>query len=106
MGNRAAGTTSFRLPNSLYAKLAQAAERVGMTPGTYSRLVVIEALTDTAQARLRDELDSLREAVLAVQRNLEVAVVALLADAGKASPDEAAAFVRQQMTRPQPRRGA
>jgi hypothetical protein len=94
--------TSFRLPNRLDAKLGEAADRVGMSRGTYARLVLIESLTDTDQARMRDELNALREAVQTIQRNLEVAVVALLVDAGKAGPDEAEAFVRQRMARLQP----
>lgn len=103
MGNKASSdVTSFRLPRRLNAKLGEAAELVGMSPGIYARLVLIEWLTDTDQARMRDELNALREAVQTIQRNLEVAVVALLVDAGKAGPDEAEAFVRQRMARPQP----
>jgi predicted DNA-binding protein len=98
--NAAAQVTSFRLPKRLDAKLGEAAEQVGVSRGTYARLVVIEALTDTDQARLRDDLAALRDAVRLLQRNLETAVVALLVDAGRAELDDAEAFVRRQMGRP------
>lgn len=90
---------SLRLPASVDAKLAEKAESVGMTRGAYARLLIIEALTDTDRVRLHDEIGSVRRKVELLQRNLEVAVTALLVDAGKADLKEAEGFVRERLAK-------
>jgi len=90
---------SVRLPTSVNAKLAEKAEAVGMTRGVYGRLLIIEVVTDTDRARLHDEIAAVRRKLELLQRNLEVAVTALLVDAGKADPEEAEGFVRERLAK-------
>jgi hypothetical protein len=96
---RRGAVLSLRLPASVDAKLAEKAELVGMTRGVYARLLIIEALTDTDGVRLHDEIGTVRRKVELLQRNLEVALTALLVDAGKADLKEAEGFVRERLAK-------
>ncbi len=96
---RRGAVLSLRLPASVDAKLADKAEQVGLTRGVYARLVLIEVVTDTDRARLHDELAAVRRKIELLQRNLEIAVTALLVDAGKADPNEAEGFVRDRLAK-------
>lgn len=96
---RRGAVLSLRLPASVDAKLTEKAESVGMTRGVYGRLLIIEAVTDTDRVRLHDELTTVRRKLELLQRNLEVAVTALLVDAGKADPNEAEGFVRERLAK-------
>jgi hypothetical protein len=76
----------FRLSRRNFEKLERRAEELRTTPGGLARQMVIAALND----RTADEIAKLRH-------DLEVAVVAILADAGKCSVQEAEAFVKARM---------
>lgn len=90
---------SFRLSPAVARSLAQTAERLNMHPGAYARLLVIEALSDADRVRLFDEVAAIRRGVMTAIRNLETAAVAILVDGGKAQPEEAEAFVRDNFRR-------
>lgn len=89
----------FRLPHVYARLLAERAARHGLSPGTFARLLVVEALADADRARVFDELAGVRVAVDRVAANLETAAVALLCDAGRADPAEARAFVAERFRR-------
>jgi len=90
---------NFRLSPSLARSLVQAAGRVNMSPGAYARLLVVEALADADRVRLFDEVAAIRRGVVTANQNLEAAAVAILVDGGKAEPEEAAQFVRDNFRR-------
>ena len=90
---------SFRLSQSLAKVLLDAAGELNIAPATYARLLVIEALSDADRARLFDEMAAIRRGVVTTLQNLEAAAVAILVDGGKAEPEEAKAFVRDNLHR-------
>ena len=91
-------TVSFRLPEDYRRLLYERAARRGQSPGEYARSAVLDALADTRWARLFEETARLRRMLLLSQGHLEAAVVALLCDAGKASREEAVAFVERELS--------
>ncbi len=90
---------SFRLSPSVAKSLLDAAGAMNIAPATYARLLVIEALSDADRVRLFDEVQAIRRGVTAAIQNLETAAVAILVDGGKAEPEEARAFVRENLQR-------
>jgi hypothetical protein len=95
---------TFRLPAADARLLAGRARALGLSSGMLARLLVLQSLTDshTAElaeevARQRVELAGLREEFRAWRHRFALAVEALLVDAGKAEPDEAAAWVREAL---------
>lgn len=77
--------------------LAEEAKKRGLSPGGYARLLVAEALLRTSDTLLLEEVRETRGLVVRLGSSLKAATVAILADAGKASVDEAENFVRQHM---------
>lgn len=92
-------TVGFRLPRVYARILAEQAERHGLSPGAFARLLVIEAIADADRLRVFDELAVVRQAVDRVAANLETAAVALLCDAGKADVSQARTFVAERFRR-------
>ena len=90
---------SFRLSPAVARSLVETAGRLNLPPGAYARLLVIEALADADRVRLFDEVAAIRRGVMTALRNLETAAVAILVDGGKARPEEAEAFVRENLRR-------
>jgi hypothetical protein len=90
-------TVGFRLDASTRQLLAEEAKKRGLSPGGYARLLVTEALLGTSEKLLLEEVRETRGLVARLGSSLKVATVAILADAGKASVDEAEDFVRQHM---------
>lgn len=96
---------TFRLPNEDARRLAAQARAVGLSPGGLARLLVLQALTDSHTAELaeevgrqRRELSALRGELRDWRRQLALAVEALLVDGGKAEPEEAAEWVRENLS--------
>lgn len=87
----------FRLSAAAARRLATAAARRGLTPGTYARRLVLEGLEDEVGRQTLDELAAVREQLARVRADLARVAVVLLADAGKAEPEEAEAWVRQHL---------
>jgi hypothetical protein len=90
---------AFRLPVSELTLLTEEAAKYGLSPGSYARRLVLQAITDTDRLRLFDELTELRQTVLRLRDDLGTATIALLADAGKASAEEATEFVKAKLGR-------
>jgi hypothetical protein len=82
-------TVGFRIPASTYRELEARGRREGLSPGQMAQKMVLEALSDTKHAELLATINQLRS-------ELALATMALLADAGKASAEEAEAFVRRR----------
>ncbi len=89
----------FRLTRYHLGLLQKRATELHTTPGALARQFVIERLTGEGQDRLAEELQELRALVTRLQRDLATATVALLADAGRASVEEAEEFVRTNLGR-------
>lgn len=81
-------TIGFRVPLSIYRELVARGRQDGLSPGQMAHRMVVEALSDTKHAELLATVNQLRS-------ELALATMALLADAGKASAEEAEAFVRR-----------
>jgi hypothetical protein len=94
---RRSQTISFRLPPPYDRFLAEHAARRGLTPGTFSRSLVMEALADARWVRLFEETAEIRRASNVWRQEFRAAVVALLCDAGKATREEALAFVEREL---------
>lgn len=89
-------TVAFRLEKEILALLNAKAKELGVSPGAYARLLVTEALL--GQSFLLEEVREMTERQLRHERHLKTATVALLVDAGKASPEEAESFVRENLS--------
>lgn len=85
----------FRLSAATARRLATAAARRGLTPGTYARRLVLEGLEDDAGRKALDELAAVREQLARLRTDLARVAVALLTDAGKAEVEDAEAWVRE-----------
>jgi hypothetical protein len=88
----------FRLPPAAARALAKEAADRGLTPGTYARRLVLDALADDATHRLLDELGQARRELARLRADLGRVTVALLTDAGKAELDQAQEWVRDHLT--------
>jgi hypothetical protein len=88
-------TISFRLSPYHLKLLREAASLNGRSPALQARQVVIEWLTDANQVRIVSELAELRAEVSGLKDAQARATLAILVDAGKASLEEAEAFVRE-----------
>lgn len=89
-------TIAFRLEPEMLRLLSVRAKDLGVSPGAYARILVTEALLgDTS---LLEELRELAERQQRYERNLKTATLALLVDAGKASVEDAEAFVRDNLS--------
>ncbi len=91
-------TVAFRLEKELRKLLTEKAKRLGLSAGSYARLLVTEALLDARQALLLDEVRQVKQRQLGLEQSLRLATLALLCDAGKASPEEAEQFVRERLS--------
>ncbi len=82
-------TIAFRIPESTYRDLEARGMRDGLSAGQMAQRIVLDALADSRHA----------EVVALVRRlrfEVAIGVMALLADAGKASAEEAEEFVRRR----------
>jgi hypothetical protein len=87
----------FRLPPAFARKLAAEAAKRELTPGTYARRIVLDALAGDA-GRVADELAAARQDLARLRADLGRVAFVLLADAGKADSDQAEAWVRENLT--------
>lgn len=95
---KAKTTIGFRLDGALLKLLGERAAANGLSPGAYARLLVTEALLDGKHALLLEELRDVKERQLGFEQSLRLITVALLCDAGKARPEEATEFVRENLS--------
>lgn len=89
-------TIAFRLEKELVGVLSKKAKELGTSPGAYARVLVTEALL--GESVVVEELREMSERQLRHERHLKTVTIALLVDAGKASPEEAKAFVRENLS--------
>jgi hypothetical protein len=93
-------TTSigFRLPKWQAELLGKEAAKRNFSPHLYARLLVTEALLGENERLTLEELCALRQLVLQLDEHLKTATVAVLADGGKASVEQAEEFVRERLS--------
>ena len=89
-------TVAFRLEPEMLSLLSDKAKQLGVSPGCYARLLVIDGLL--SDSSLLEELRDIVERQQRHERHLKTATVALLVDAGKASVEDAEAFVRDNLS--------
>jgi endonuclease III-like uncharacterized protein len=89
-------TVAFRLEAELLKLLTAKAKELEISPGAYARILVTEALLGDSD--LLEELREVAERQLRHEQHLRTATVALLVDAGKASVEDAEAFVRDNLS--------
>ncbi len=87
-------TISFRVPKPIWDLLDAKANEYGISHGICAKILVTETLL--GQSALADEFREMKASQHRQERNLKTATVAILVDAGRASPDEATGFVRER----------
>jgi metal-responsive CopG/Arc/MetJ family transcriptional regulator len=90
-------TVGVRLKPALLKCLDDEAERRGVTRSECLRQITEEGLNDEKVKLLLEEVRELRQLVLLLDKRWKIGVVALLVDAGKASVEDAEAFVRENL---------
>lgn len=91
-------TVGVRLKPVLLKSLDEEAEKRGVTRSECLRQITEESLNDENVKLLLEELRELRQLVKLLGERWKIGLVALLADAGKASVEEAEAFVRENLS--------
>lgn len=85
-------TVAFRVPKPIWRALEAKANELRVSPHVYARIRVTEP---NEQSFIIEKLCQIEERQLQYERLLKRAIVAILVDAGKASVEEAEAFVRE-----------
>lgn len=91
-------TVGVRLKPVQLKRLDEEAEKRGVTRSECLRQITEESLNDENVKLLLEELRELRQLVQLLGERWKIGLVALLADAGKASVEEAEAFVRENLS--------
>ncbi|MBX6313156.1 MAG: ribbon-helix-helix protein, CopG family [Isosphaeraceae bacterium] len=91
-------TVGVRVPPPLRKRLDEEAKRRGVTISQCFRQLAEEALNDEKNRLLMEAVQDVKQFLLLMDRRWKTGLVALLVDAGKASPDEAEAFVREDLS--------
>lgn len=106
-------TIGFRVPLSESKELEREAAALGLSAAEYARYLVRASRDNEELRQIRDEVTRLREemalgrdeitqacqAVKKMRGDLATAIAAILVNVGRASPEEARAFVEAQFTR-------
>ena len=90
-------TIAFRLHDSLIARLAAQAEERQMSVGEYTRLIVIEQLSSSGSAELKDAAAENLKVLKDLGIQLRKATFTLLCNAGNAEPKEAFEWVEANL---------
>jgi metal-responsive CopG/Arc/MetJ family transcriptional regulator len=91
-------TVGTRLEPPLLKLLDGAAKNRSVTRSECMRQLIEERLNDEQMRLLLQEVRELRQLVLLLDRRWKIGLVAILADAGKASVEDAEAFVRDNLS--------
>jgi metal-responsive CopG/Arc/MetJ family transcriptional regulator len=91
-------TVGVRLKPGQLKRLDQEADKRGVCRSECLRQITEEGLNDEKSRLLLEEVRELRQLVLLLDRRWKIGLVALLADAGKASVEDAEAFVRDNLS--------
>ena len=94
----ASATVGFRLDEASYRVLAERAARLGVSVHALARNYVFEMLQSTEERTvLRDALLGLQQKVERIQGDVATATEALLITAAKIKPEEAQAWVNENL---------
>jgi hypothetical protein len=88
---------SFRLDAHYLDRLKEEAAKYGMSPGEFARRLVLDALERSEEQRTADEIVELRREVGHLRVDVALAVTAILVGAGKVSPEDARAWVKENL---------
>jgi metal-responsive CopG/Arc/MetJ family transcriptional regulator len=91
-------TVGVRLKPGQLKRLDQEADKRGVSRSECLRQITEEGLNDEKSRLLLEEVRELRQLVHLLDRRWKIGLVALLADAGKASVEDAEAFVRDNLS--------
>jgi metal-responsive CopG/Arc/MetJ family transcriptional regulator len=91
-------TVGVRLKPALLKRLDEEAEKRGVTRSECLRQITEESLNDEHVKLLLEELREVRQLLRLHDEHWKLGMVALLADAGKATVEEAEAFVRESLS--------
>jgi metal-responsive CopG/Arc/MetJ family transcriptional regulator len=91
-------TVGVRLKSAQLKRLDQEADKRGVSRSECLRQITEEGLNDEKTRLLLEEVRELRQLVHLLDRRWKIGLVAILADAGKASPEDAEAFVRNNLS--------
>jgi|CXWL01.1.fsa_nt_gi hypothetical protein len=86
-------TISYRLPQPFLKELFERAAINDESPGTWTRRIIIDALSN----RSEEELSEIRRAIDELRQDLSLVAKALLVRAGKAEIKEADEWVRKNL---------
>ena len=91
---------SFRLEPEFRRLLAEKAAAQGQPrENLFARALVQRALTDTANAELRQELATLRADLRKVREDIATVAFVMLVKLGKEEPEKAKAWIREVLSR-------
>ncbi len=91
-------TVGVRLKPAQLKRLDQEADKRGVSRSECLRQITEDGLNDEKTRLLLEEVRELRQFVHLLDRRWKIGLVAILADAGKASPEDAEAFVRNNLS--------
>lgn len=91
-------TVGVRLKPPLLKRLDDEAKRRSVTRSECLRQITEEGLNDEKARLLLEEVRELRQLLLLLDKRWKIGLVAILADAGKASVEDAEAFVRDNLS--------
>jgi metal-responsive CopG/Arc/MetJ family transcriptional regulator len=91
-------TVGVRLTPAVLKRLDEEAGKRSVTRSECLRQITEEGLNDERVKLLLEEVRELRQLVLLLDKRWKIGLVALLADAGKASVEDAEAFVRESLS--------
>jgi metal-responsive CopG/Arc/MetJ family transcriptional regulator len=91
-------TVGVRLPPTELKLLDQEADKRGVSRSECLRQIIDEGLNDEKTKLLLEELREVKQLLLLHDRRWKIGLVAILADAGKASVEDAEAFVREHLS--------
>jgi len=98
--NSPSQTLSVRLAPEFLKLLNEEAERDGKKPSDCARRHLIRALTDANQTELRAEIEQLHKDFRAMRGDLATLSLYLLVKVGKEKPEQAEAWVRENLAPP------
>jgi capsid portal protein len=90
-------TVAFRVPQTVFHLLEKEGAAIGMTAQAYARRLVILTLNDAERLNLKDAMLELQGEVRRQREDFAKAVEALLVDAGKVEPEDAADWVLEHL---------
>ena len=91
-------TVGVRVPPDLLKWLDEQAEKRSVTRCECMRQIAQEARNDEKHRLLMERVENIEQFLRLMDQHWKIGLVALLVDAGKASPEDAEAFVRESLS--------